>query len=659
MTNIIVRNKFTNLNNQSNGNTPSDFVKAYTLRKSATELVYPVSTDDSEFPVMSTTSKQSQVHAFNLNKKTVEVDYLSKDESAELYSDSLQMEGRCFDLNRISLGKRAIENTTQSIQKAFNEAHTVMLMVVSFDTNYLRQRGVLRTDSPVKKDYNPKGLMASETDELKLRLAIKYGLSKLTESLGYTKPIAIGSIQLDTDNPHAHIVLTETDSRENSNAKLFYDGLEWGKLNPVQIKAFENAIDFDLTQQQDLAVYPSNTIKNILNRNQEKIASFSNLKLYAQVAALSILPENTNVSDYLKDQISNEVGLSRKHISNVTVEAKRAKDKNPTKISPYLKIQVTPLANQFDLSENLQKFSKKKKVRRANASLIKTEIIEQFQQTVHVLRNDDYTDDQKLLSKMKLVKTLYDKAENDLYVYQSAVTQDELEIYQSDIETLTESVQKQPVNRNLTLAQEQLLEVSVNAVLDKVLTAKDVDILLASDFSIETKPERFKFLTQSEDFDTTRNNLIRRITELERTTNLPEVKAFQTETHKTSQLVIPKVTSETTIDEVLATLDLSDGVYDLLRTSADDVEVDLDIEIDDNLDNFRKAKTAYNKTKQPTSSEPENKPPRPTLTDLEKLFVFEDPIEKALLDNATLHTDDALNIISRNVKLEKAYGPDF
>ncbi|WP_236643583.1 hypothetical protein, partial [Enterorhabdus sp. P55] len=105
MTNIVVRNKFTNINNQSNGNTPSEFVKAYTLRKSATELVYPVSSSLLEEPMVDTRSVHSQVQSLRNTNKRVVSDYLSKTESDDLYNEALQLEGRCFSLSDISLGR--------------------------------------------------------------------------------------------------------------------------------------------------------------------------------------------------------------------------------------------------------------------------------------------------------------------------------------------------------------------------------------------------------------------------------------------------------------------------------------------------------------------------------------------------------------------------
>lgn len=636
MTDIVVRNKFTNLNNQSNGNTPSEFVKTYTLRKSATELVYPVSTDDHDQPYVYTDSRESQVQAFNLNRETVEVDYLSSAQSADLYSDTLQMEGRCFNLNHLSLATSLIEETTTSIQKAFDEAHTVLLMVVSFDTNFLRNKGVLVKEDTIRTYYNPRGAVANQTDELKLRSAVKHGLNKLTETLGYTKPIAIGSIQLDTDNPHAHIVLTETAPRHESNAKLFYDGLEWGTLSPQQIDVFSKAIEFDLNQTYEVDAHPSTNITNTLDRTQSKIASLSNIKLYAQVAALSILPEDNVVAINLKNSISDQVGLSRKHTHNVVTEAKKATANNPTTISPYLKIQVTPLANQFDLSDSLQKFSKKKKIRDAKQKLILEAITRQFQQSTHVMRNPNYSEEQNLLAKLKLTSVLYDKAENDRYVYQNPVSEDIYRQYKEDFEELSSLVADEKPSKHLTLAKEQLLETSVNAVIDRLLSSQDVDTILASNFETLPQLKRFVPIQDEASVTTTKQTIDLTIEQMSFTTTLPKV--VHTPSDKlvaTSKLVLPTVTTDTTIDEALNSIAETDGIYEYLQTTAEHLA-----------------------ELEPPES-PDDTITIPTLSRLEQLFVLEEPISKALINNATLRHDDALEILHRNSEIERTYGPDF
>ena len=633
MPNIVIRNKFTNLNNQSNGNTPSDFVKTYTLRKSATELVYPVSVNSITQPLLYTDSEESQVQAFNLNGKTVEVDYLTASQSANLYSDSLQMEGRCFNLESLSLGTPLINDTTDAIQAAFDQAHTVMLLVVSFDTNFLREKRVLIDNDTITLDYNVPGAVSKQTDELKLRSAVKYGLNKLTETLGYTEPVAIGSIQLDTDNPHAHIVLTETAERNKSNAKFFYDGLEWGTLNPQQLDVFSKAIEFDLTQNQLLLAYPSSNIKASLDRSRANITNLSNVKLYAQIAALSILPEDNTVAKDLRDTVREQIGLSKKHIGQVVTEAKTAVKNNPTSISPYLKIQVTPLANQFDLSKNLQNFSKKKKIREAKQQQLLQQVINQFQQSTYVLRNGNFTEDQHLLAKLKLVTALYETAENDQYVYQKPASKEDVVQYQNDISDLNELIMAED-NADFTLAKEQMLEVVVNATLDHTLTAQDVDVVLASNFKTIPPIARFKPALDMAQLESTKLNIDLTIEKLELSTQLPTIISTQSDRLvATSKLVIPQVTPDSDINDIMAQLEQTDGIYEALQTSAeyfDEIE--------------RNAK--HVKTPQ-------------TLSELEQLFILEDPISKTLINNATLHHEDALEIIHRNSEIEKTYGPDF
>lgn len=607
MTNIVVRNKFTNINNQSNGNTPSEFVKAYTLRKSATELVYPVSSSLLEEPMVDTRSGRSQVQSLrNTNKKVVS-DYLSKTESDDLYNEALQLEGRCFSLSDISLGRSTIEETTDRIQTAFDNAHTIMLVVTSFDTDFLREVNVLRKESPVLKDKNPEGLIADETDELKLRQAVQQGLIRLTENLGYTEPIAIGSIQLDTDNPHAHIVLCESADKDKSRAKMFYDGCEWGTLTPQQIDLFTNTIEHNLELNKELNPYPSSRLRKLIDLEQHLVQANANTKLYGQLSALSILPSTDKLAQAIKKDVQESTGLSNKHTRALTKEVKDRKKDRPTTVSPFIQLQVLPLANQDHLSKELKKFAKRKKVRNAANKALLDSVKNQYEKSVQVLRTQNLTDPTYSLAQLELINSLYDKEANDPYVYIPPVSNEKLTQYKEDISDLAElarpTSKEAQEDMSLTLAQEQLLETSVNACLDGALNARDVMALFASNFAATPEPKKFKDKIPEEDLVKNSNILKRRIEQVR-----PLAQDITSQHFKEEQYVLFKQPNES---------------------------LDTPITV-------------------------EREPVDPTLSDriaaLEELFELEAPIE---VEPATISKNDALDIVHNLTKVEKDFGPDF
>lgn len=617
MTDIVLRNKFTNINNQSNGNTPSEFVKAYTLRKSATELVYPVFNSDINEPVLDTRSENSQVQSLRNNRQKVVSDYLSKEQSDPLYNESLQMEGRSFSLTHISLGKDEINRVTDKIQTSFDEAHTVMLIVASFDTEYLKEMNVLPKDSKVKLDKNPHGLIASETDEVKLRQAVRTGLTRLTQSLGYTEPVAIGSIQLDTDNPHAHIVLCETAEKDKSNAKLFYDGCEWGTLNPQQIDVFTQAVDHNLKLSKELNPYPSDGIRNIVELEQDLVQSHSNAKLYGQLSAISILPEDDVLAEKLRKSIQNAVGLSNKHGKDLTRQVKERTKENPIRVSPYIQLQIVPLANQKHLSQNLQKFSKQKRIRKANNSYLQSKIANQFESSIMTLHTPGLPNENYTLAKLELIQSLYEKAENDPYVYQLPISTESLESYKSEIKDLAPLAETEPENTKIasqiTLAQEQLLEVVVNATLDKVLTARDVLSLIGSNFKAIPNPELFKPALDPQDIQKNLNILERQIA---------QVKPKTVPIEPTTQLPV-------------------------------------DLEYESNSDDYYSIENYKNtEPNQAYNIPPEDLPKsiEERKEALANLFDLEAPLK---IQNGTISKNDALDIVHNLTKVEKDFGPDF
>lgn len=483
---VVVRNQFTNVNNHSHGKTPSNFIKDYTIRKEATELIYPVSSKNTDQPLLSVYDKSTQIHKLKENEKSISNDYLTNRTSSKIYSESLQMEGRCFDLTNISLSSQNILDATNIIQKAFNDAHTVMLLVVSFDTEYLKNLNVLNQNEEYKLNNNPTDHFKNNTDELKLRMAVKNSVKRLSERLGYEKPIAIGSIQLDTDNPHAHIVLTETELHEKSNALKFYDNTEWGTLNPKQIHVFENTIHNQLVLQKELAPDNSHKLQQILDYSQDLKQNYSNLKIYGQLSGLSILPTNSDYTTELLNNLKLETRISDKHLNKVQTEIKKATSQNATPISPYLKIQLTPIANQLDLPKSILDFSTKKLIKNE----IDTEItsnIKSDQLTLTKSLRSKSSPEEINYNKINLLKDMYTKEDNNKYTYLRPISQTDFIELQSNLNELYMASIKNDTKEPFPLLKEYLLDTIVDANINRLISTDQVKEVLDSNFTIEPK----------------------------------------------------------------------------------------------------------------------------------------------------------------------------
>ena len=196
---ITIMNQFTNTSYSSQGATPANFVEDYMARNDATLTTYPV--EQSDFLSTNVTDPQSVYQ----NQKDILLNrrknYDPKRPNAQDWFDLTTLEGRSFSQDGISLSKNLIHEEAKRMQEAFQKGHTVLKLVASFDNDYLKDLNVEK-----EKALN----FHTDVDEMKLRLAVKKGCKALSDSLGYTKPLYIGSIQLDRDHPHAHIAMCDT-----------------------------------------------------------------------------------------------------------------------------------------------------------------------------------------------------------------------------------------------------------------------------------------------------------------------------------------------------------------------------------------------------------------------------------------------------------------
>lgn len=269
---IIVKNQFTTKNSSRNGSTPVNFVKNYMLRNDATLTVYPVSNDKNKLEFNDPHNVlQMQTKALIKRRKNYDPQKVTPQDWFNLTT----LEGRGFDNHHLSLSKDETELKADKMQQLFNEGHTIHKLVISFDNDYLKGLNV-------EKGPNFK----TDVDEMKLRLAISDGMRAMADAMNYSNPLFIGTIQLDRDHPHAHIVLAETESPRVSEAKRAKDGSEYGIITrSVREKTF-NAIDRNLEMSKDLSFMPSDASYKLQNTYKDYVKNYETLPIQTKMKAL-------------------------------------------------------------------------------------------------------------------------------------------------------------------------------------------------------------------------------------------------------------------------------------------------------------------------------------------------------------------------------------
>lgn len=290
---IMLKNQFANKNSTGHGKTPSNFVTNYMARNDATLTTYPV-TDANNCHVQNLLAAQSVYQKQRDLLLTRKAHYSRQKVTNKSWSNLTTLEGRGFNQNSLSLSKIGIEQTASTLQNAFDQGHTVLEMVASFDNQYLTTLGVEQKQTP--PDFH------QDIDELKLRIAVQKGCQALADDLGYLQPVFAGAIQLDRDHPHAHIAMAETSKQ--TNAKKFFDGTEYGRLSKANRQTFMSAVDDSLTQMQALSFMSSDQVEKAQLATQNYAQNYQLLPQKHQVMLYEAAPDNNPLATTLLKELS-------------------------------------------------------------------------------------------------------------------------------------------------------------------------------------------------------------------------------------------------------------------------------------------------------------------------------------------------------------------
>lgn len=331
---IVIKNQFMNKRYPSKGHTPSSFVTSYMARDDATMTVYPASNiwtfdDESVF-------RKNSLRLIG-KKENFDQEVPSDDD----WNALTNLEGRSFDNSYLSMSKKDIRKSSRAIQKAYDDGHTIMKLIFSFDNDYLVQQNV---EKPGSLDFR------NTVDELKLRQASREGIRKMAKLLGYTKPLFVGCVQLDRDHPHVHLVLTETADKRHSHARYRVGNAEFGIVNKKTRLLTCRAIDDKLEELKALTIMPSNGIYNA-----QKL-----LNIYSNV--YSTLPQKKDL--VMQASLNqNELPVYLNAVSKTVAQKKKA---SLEKARKFISDELTnadhdaPLPRIFS-NKNLRKRQKKVK----------------------------------------------------------------------------------------------------------------------------------------------------------------------------------------------------------------------------------------------------------------------------------------------------------
>lgn len=218
----------------SRGGTPGAYVTRYMAREGATESLAPI--------------RRLRTDDFILR-------YMARDSAAERVGSRLEAKyemkqaqgdgGVAFGYGSASLSDEQLASASADIQRLFEDGHTVMKTVLSFDESYLKRHGIVDPDFRCEKPGDYRGHL----DQMKLRMAIMHGLERMASGTGgYDDLRYVGVVQVDTEHVHCHLAMV--DAGPGRRAK---DGTQKGKLLDRHKARLRRGIDAWLDEKQVMA----------------------------------------------------------------------------------------------------------------------------------------------------------------------------------------------------------------------------------------------------------------------------------------------------------------------------------------------------------------------------------------------------------------------
>lgn len=260
--NIVIVNEFSykTKSGGTRGGTPGMYVQRYMARDGATEVLAPASLNSTDNYIVKYMARETAVEKLSYKD-------LAKFKEAEDFveSKSIGLGGLAFgsfgkkDNGDLSMSDSKLKKLSKAIQKGFDNGKTVLKTVISFETDYLKEMGVLPKDLNVDK----KGDLRNKVDQVKLRSALLYGMERLKkrfDNLAY-----IGTIQIDTKHVHSHLAMVDLGKGRVIDEK----GMQKGKLKSKDLNVLRSGIERKLKELLKVRITSSQ-----FNKDRQNVKDF-------------------------------------------------------------------------------------------------------------------------------------------------------------------------------------------------------------------------------------------------------------------------------------------------------------------------------------------------------------------------------------------------
>lgn len=236
---IVLVNQYTTRNpdgSGSRGATPGSYVVRYMARDLASEPIAPIARTPAEDFIVRYMAREEATEVVRAPGRQGVAEI--RDRMAAYQG----LGGRAFGYGRVSLSHEELIASAADVQQLFDEGHTVMKVVLSFEEEYLKKHGVLPRDFDLAKEKTYRG----NVDQLKLRMAIMRGADRM--GAGYDDLRYVGVVQVDTAHVHAHLAMVDA-----GPGRLGPDGRQRGKINDRSKSLMRRGIDSFLDEKQHVA----------------------------------------------------------------------------------------------------------------------------------------------------------------------------------------------------------------------------------------------------------------------------------------------------------------------------------------------------------------------------------------------------------------------
>lgn len=215
----------------SRGATPGDYVTRYMARDLATETIAPIRGLSTDSFITRYMARAEATESLDVTSARALKRRMGKAQGAG---------GVAFGYGEVSLSDEQLRFAARDIQRLFDSGKTVMKTVLSFDEEYLRRHGIISPDFVHERAGDYRG----HIDQMKLRLAVMHGLSRMNAAL-YDDLRYCAVAQVDTDHVHVHLAMVDA-----GPGTLAADGTQKGKINERAKSLLRRGMDAWLDEKQ-------------------------------------------------------------------------------------------------------------------------------------------------------------------------------------------------------------------------------------------------------------------------------------------------------------------------------------------------------------------------------------------------------------------------